>query len=258
MKHVAILGLGPTAHQFLRLATGLGGRSAYCDEVWTINALGDVLASDLVFHMDDVRVQQIRADAKPESNIARMLAWMRTYRGRIITSRAHPDFPCLVEFPLADLLNAYPCGYFNSTAAYAVAYAVHDVEVTKISVFGMDFTYPNAHDAEKGRACVEFWLGIAHSRGIELAMPRQTSLMDALAPRTERFYGYDCVDLGIARDADGKIAVTFTERAEVPSAEEIEDRYDHSRHPNPLVEDAQAGGSSAATVEAPPLIAEAA
>lgn len=232
--HVAILGLGPSVNQYLGLAKRLGGRSAFSDQVWTINALGDVFHGDIVFHMDDVRIQRIRAEADPKSNIASMLAWLRKYPGRVITSRKHPDFPCLEEFPLAKVLSAYPCGYFNSTAAYAMAYAVH-VGAKKITAFGMDFTYPDSHDAEKGRACVEFWLGIAHAKGIEISMPKSTSLMDAMYPQAKRFYGFDCVDLAIKRRRDGKIAIDFTEREKLPTAEEIEAEYDHSVHPNPLV-----------------------
>jgi hypothetical protein len=114
-----------------------------------------------------------------------------------------------------------------------VAYAIHK-GVTKITCFGMDFTYPDAHDAEKGRACVEFWLGIAAQRGIELAVPKTTTLLDACEPLEKRFYGYDCVELGITRN-DAGIAVTFTDRAALPTAAEIEARYDHSVHPNSLV-----------------------
>jgi len=231
--HVAILGLGPSVRQFLELTKRYGGRRAFCDEVWGINALGDVFACDRVFHMDDVRIQQIRADAAPESNIATMLRWLKTHPGPVVTSRKHPDYPGLVEFPLEAVLNAYPKGYFNSTAAYAVAYALH-VGATKITCFGMDFTYPDAHDAEKGRACVEFWLGMAAVRGVEIALPKTTSLLDAMNPQAERFYGYDCVELGITRDA-GRIKVAFVEREALPTAAEIEGRYDHSKHPSPLM-----------------------
>lgn len=235
MSHIAILGLGPSVRQFLELTKRMGGRRAYCDEVWGINALGDVFACDLVFHMDDVRIQQIRSDAAPQSNIAHMLDWLRTYNGPVITSRAHPDFPCLVEFPLADVLTENPQGYFNSTAAYAVAYAIH-VGAKKISCFGMDFTYPDAHQAEKGRACVEFWLGIAAARGIQICVPKTTSLLDALNAQPQRFYGYDTLNLEFQRGPDG-VHVVKTERTELPTAEEIEAAYDHNRHPNKLVEE---------------------
>lgn len=235
--HIAILGLGPSARQYLELTKRCGGRRAFCDQTWTINALGDVFASDLVFHMDDVRVQEIRATAAPASNIANMLRWLKTHPGKVITSRSHPDYPNLVEFPLAECLTAYPMGYFNSTAAYAIAYAML-TGATKITLFGMDFTYPDAHHAEKGRACVEFWLGMAAATGVEIAMPRTTSLMDAMEPQAKRFYGYDCVDLTFTRGADG-VAVEFKDRAELPTAAEIEREYDHSRHPNALVEQAE-------------------
>jgi SAM-dependent methyltransferase len=232
--HVAILGLGPSVRQFLELTKRFGGRRAFCDEVWGINALGDVFACDRVFHMDDVRVQDIRAAAKPDSNIAQMLKWLKTTKLPVVTSRAHPDYPSLEEFPLAEVLTEFPYGYFNSTAAYAIAYALY-VGATKITCFGMDFTYPDAHDAEKGRACVEFWLGMAAARGVELAMPKTTSLMDAMNPQELRFYGYDTLELEFKREA-GAITVSRTERTTLPTAEEIENNYCHQRHPNALVE----------------------
>lgn len=233
--HVAILGLGPSVRQYLELTKRCGGRRAFCDETWGINALGDVFVCDRLFHMDDVRIQEIRAAAKPDSNIARMLEWLKTCKTPIVTSQAHPDYPALEPFPLGEVLTEFPLGYFNSTAAYAVAFALH-VGATKITCFGMDFTYPDAHTAEKGRACVEFWLGMAAARGVELSVPKTTSLLDAMNPQSERFYGYDCVDLDITRDGE-QIKVAFTDREFLPSAEQIERAYDHSRHPNPLLTD---------------------
>lgn len=234
--HVAILGLGPSVGAFLELTKRNGGRRQFCDEVWGINALGDVFACDRVFHMDDVRIQEIRAAARPDSNIAAMLKWLKGYRGIVYTSRAHPDYPCLVDFPLEDVANSTGQAYLNNTAAYAVAYAVH-IGVQKLSVFGCDYTYPNAHHAEKGRGCMEFWLGIAAARGIKLAVPRQSSLMDGCVAADERYYGYDCVDVSMTRHANGKVTVGFNERAKpLPTADEIEHRYDHNRHPSPLVD----------------------
>lgn len=235
--HIAILGLGPSVNQFLELSKRAGGRRAFCDQVWSINCLGDVFVSDLVFHMDDVRIQAIRAEARPQSNIARMLAWLRGYSGPVITSRASPDFPCLQEFPLAEVLTKFPQGYFNSTAAYAVAYALH-MGATTLTLFGMDFTYPDSTKAEKGRACVEWWLGAAAALGVTLQMPKTSTLMDAMHEEPARFYGYDCVHLKINRGAEG-VTVDFAEREQLPAADVIEHNYDHGRHPNALVEAGQ-------------------
>jgi SAM-dependent methyltransferase len=226
-KHVAILGLGPSLDQYLDITKRLGGRSKFCDEVWTINALGDVFACDLIFHMDDIRIQEIRAKAAPASNIAAMLKWLKTAKCPVVTSRAHPGYPALVEFPLEEVLNHLGHDYFNTTAPYAIAFAIH-TGAAIISVFGMDFTYPNVHDAEKGRACVEFWLGQAHARGIKINLPKTTTLMDSMYPRSSRLYGYDTLDVGFNIQQDGKLKLEFKEREKLPTAAEIERLYDHS------------------------------
>jgi hypothetical protein len=235
-KHVAILGLGPSVSQWLEITKRHGGR--YADEVWAINALGDVFRCDRIFHMDDVRIQETRAAAKPDSNIARMLSWLKTHPGPIYTSRKCNGYPGLVEFPLRDVVNRYGHAYFNSTAAYAVAYAMY-IGVSKLSIFGFDFTYPNAHHAEKGRACVEFWLGMAVAHGVELSIPRVSSLMDGCEPEG-RLYGYDGVSVDI-KHVGSHIEVDFADKP-LPSAAEIESRYDHSAHPSPLLPDTDARG----------------
>jgi len=232
-EHVAIVGLGPSVNQFIEVTKRLGGSSAFCDEVWGINALGDVLKCDKVFHMDDIRIQESRAEARPQSNIANMVRWLKSYDGTVITSREHPDYPCLEAFPLERAINELGHAYFNNTAAYAVAYAILS-GVKKISLFGCDYTYPNAHDAEKGRACVEFWLGYARAKGIKVAMPKTTTLMDALYTDDERLYGYDTVHVNVSGNP-GSFSVAFEERDTIATADEIEERYDHSAHPNALV-----------------------
>lgn len=221
---VAILGLGFSLSDFAEQTKRAGGRSKLFDQVWSINALGDVFASDLVFHMDDVRVQEIRAKAKPESNIAAMLEWIKTSKVPVMTSRLHPDYPALVEFPLEDVLNNLGHDYFNNTGAYAVAYAIH-IGATQISCFGMDYTYPNRHDAEKGRACVEFWLGEAHARNIDIKLPKATTLMDSNCE--SRLYGYDTLHVALDVNDEGMVKVGFTEVETLPTAEQIEANYDH-------------------------------
>lgn len=238
-EHVSIVGLGPSCATFFELTRRLGGVSAWCDEVWGINAIGDVLKCDRIFHMDDVRVQEIRAAAKPDGNIAAMLKWLKSAPGPIYTSIVRDGYPGLVAFPLEEVLNRKHdsnggAPYFNSTAAYAIAFAVH-IGVKRISLFGLDYTLPNRHDAEKGRACCEFWLGIAAARGIEITVPDSSSMMDACEKPEHRLYGYDCVDVQLSDQADGSVKVSMTPRENLPTAAEIEDRYDHTKHQNPLM-----------------------
>lgn len=235
-NHVAIVAYGPSMHQYVALAKAMGSRRAFCDEVWGVNAVGSVLHCDRVFHMDDVRIQEIRAAAEPDSNIAHMLAWLKTAPGPIYTSRAHPDYPGLVDFPLESVVNATGgMPYFNSTPAYAVALAIAE-GVKVLSLFGLDYTYANAHDAERGRACVEFWLGRAHALGIDIRVSDRSSLLDSCD--ADRLYGYgrfSSITPNFTQRPDGSIAVEMAENADLPSAADIERAYDHSRHPSPLV-----------------------
>lgn len=235
--HVAILGLGPSLSAYVDIAKRLGSRRRLCDEVWGINAVGSVIECDRVFHMDDVRIQEIRAAARPDSNIAAMLEWLKGRRpsdGPVYTSIPKKGYPGLVAFPLEDVINDLGYAYFNGTAAYAAALAIH-IGARKISLFGCDYSYPNAHDAERGRGCLEYWLGFARARGIEIMVAGSSSLLDACVSDDERLYGYDTVSVAIEAPEDGPARVSFTARDRLPSADEIERRYDHSRHPSPLI-----------------------
>lgn len=227
---VAILGLGPSLEAYVDVAKRLGDRRKMFDEVWGINQVANVIQCDRIFHMDDVRVQELRAKAKPDGNIAAMLPWLRTHEGPIYTSVPHKEYPGTVAYPLQDVMRS--CGglaYFNSTASYAVAYAVH-LGVKKLYIFGCDFSYENSHIAEKGRGCVEYYLGIGHARGMVIGLPA-TSLLDGTATNNQRLYGYDGMEISFEQEDSG-VVVNFTPR-ELPSAEEIEARYDHSKPTTP-------------------------
>lgn len=225
-EHVALLGLGGSLEQFSDIAKRLGGSHAYCDEVWGINAVAGVYMCHRVFHMDDLEVQERRAAALPQSNIARMLEWLRYHPGPVYTSRALPQYPGSVAYPLEAVLNEFRLPYWNSTAAYAVAYAIH-IGVKHISIFGCDFSYPNTHQAEKGRACMEFWLGVAQERGLRITIGKNSTLMDAMHSLEDRLYGYDGTDVSIRQVGD-RLEVDLVPKKELPTAEEMERRYDHS------------------------------
>ena len=226
-KHIAILGMGPSLDEYTEITKLVGGRSKLFDEVWGINALGNIFDCDLIFHMDDVRIQEIRAAAAPDGHIAAMLKWMKTSKTPIVTSRAHPDYQALVEYPLEAVLNKLGHCYFNNTTPYAIAYAIFK-GATIISIFGMDYTYANQHKAEKGRACVEFWLRCALDHGIKLNLPSTSTIMDNNLPQSARMYGYDTLDVKFEIVGD-ELKLGFTPRDTLPSAEEIEAAYDHAK-----------------------------
>lgn len=230
---VAIVALGPSYLDYILLSEASGNRKKLFDEVWAINSLGSVIQSDRVFHMDDVRIQEIRAEAG-NSKIAAMLDWLKVYQGPVYTSRGHPDYPCLVEYPLEAVLNTIRKPYMNTTTAAAIALFIHEAaeraksgvsEEEVLTCFGMDFTYPNMMAAEKGRACCEHWLGFAAALGLKVRMPMSSSLMDTCEP--SQIYGYDTLDITMKTE-NGKISLGFTPKDSLPTAEQIEAEYNHA------------------------------
>lgn len=232
--HVAIVAMGPTSREYTKTVESHGNRSCF-DEVWGVNQQGAVLHCDRIFHMDDVRIQEKRAEGEVRligldrverignAKIKNMLAWLKTYPGPVYTSRAHPDYPCLVDYPLEKVVQALGSDYFNTTPSYAIALAIY-LKATKLSLYGLDYTWPNAHEAEQGRGCCEYWIRAAQERGIEVAVAKGSILMDGFRCKP---YGYDTLDVKCEM-VDGKIKVHFTPKDELPTAGEIEARYDHS------------------------------
>lgn len=227
---VAILGMGPSADVYARHAVSQGSRDVLFDETWTCNAFATVFQAERVFHMDDVLMQRRRARAG-QKWITNMLRGLKKHPGPIYTSVVRPGFKNMVEFPLQDVLNSTggPV-YFNGTMAYAVAMAIHlhltGTKVEMVALFGCDYAfYHEKYKGEKGRACVEYWLGRARGYGIDVHLPAETWLMDTREPK---LYGYDAVNVLVESGEDGKAVVSLTEKERLPTAKEMEQAYEHA------------------------------
>lgn len=221
---VAIVAMGRSASTYLHMAAHLGGRHRIADQTWAINAMGGVIEHDLLFHMDDCRIQEARSERDQEGNIAAMLDWLKTHPA-FMTSAKYDDYPGAIEYPLEKVIRATGSQYFNNTVAYAAAYAVY-IGVKQISIWGADYSYPDVRKAERGRGCLEFWIGYASARGISIQIAGDSSLMDANVPESERFYGYDASDIELV-PTDGGPKVIMHSRETLPTADEIERRYCH-------------------------------
>lgn len=224
---VAIVAMGGSRQAFFTETIQNGGPVA--DEIWAINAMAGLVKWDRMFHQDDIHIQELRREAGDE-RIGNMIDCIKNAEGPVYTSRVYPEYPTTVEFPLEWVINRIGNYYHNSTVAYAVTFAIA-IGVKRIKLYGADFGYPTLFKREQGRGCVEFWLGVAASRGIEVLLPPGTTLMDQHVSPRERLYGYDTEWVTVQR-VDNKLRVSRVERLpeDIPTAEEIELRY--SKDPN--------------------------
>ena len=172
------------------------------DETWAINAMAGVIQHDRALVMDDIEsILKPLISANPTCMTAGMMDWLPVHPGPVYTSKAYPEFPGTVDYPLEDVINAVGHIYFNTSVAYAVGLAIH-LKVKEIGLYGCDFTYPDTHVAESGRACVEFLLGIAGANGAKIVIAGDSTLLDASLTVGQKLYGYRD-PLVIGRDEDG-------------------------------------------------------
>jgi len=189
-KSVAIVAMGASHQDFVHGAAVMGGGNAIADEVWAINAMAGVIRHDRAFIMDPPRhildpAMQAKSPAFP--NYAQ---WLQRHPGPVYSTETDPRCPGVVEYPLEPILQTFGFVYLNTTVAYAIAYAAW-IEVEDLKLFGCDFTYPDAHAAESGRGCAEFWMAVAIARGINVKVCANSTLFDSSVPFDKRLYAYE-------------------------------------------------------------------
>lgn len=96
-----------------------------------------------------------------------------------------PELPNTVRFPIERVMNSVTekLPYFTSTVAYMIALAIAEGFET-IGIFGIDLIVETEYENQK--QCVEFMLGIAVGRGVNLEIPKQCALL-----KSAWMYGYE-------------------------------------------------------------------
>ena len=219
-QSVAIVAMGRSFKTYVQHVCNLGRRGRAADEVWAINAMGGVIQHDRLFVMDDIcEVLAPLARKEPTSMPAGLIEMLRNHPGPVYTSKVYDEFPCMTEYPLEDVINAVGNAYFNTSVAYAVGLAIQ-LKVKEIGMYGCDFTYPDLHVAESGRACVEFLLGIAGKGGAKIVIAGDSTLLDANMTAAQKLYGYrDTMEIGRSEDGS-RITVCHASNEQQPKQEE--------------------------------------
>jgi hypothetical protein len=194
-KKIAIIGIGMSNFDYTLSVCKTGSRKSVADEVWAINKMGACIQCDMIWRMDDLKAEfdvNQRMVQTHNGDVRVGDLWedfLKTVDVPIMTCKAYPEFPTSVEYPLENVVNFLNFSYFNTTPAYALAYAMY-LGVEEVACYGLDYSYPNRHEAESGRACFEFILGIAHSLGVKIDVSRNSTLLDTADPIEKHFYGY--------------------------------------------------------------------
>ena len=210
-KNIAIVGLGNSFSEYILAKI----RSEKFDEVWAINSMSGVIYHDKCFMMDPPsRFLDTPIAGKQTNIMADRLK--QKINIPIFSCTLDKRCPDVVEFPLQEVIQKTGYAYLNNTVAYAFAYAIAQ-EVSDLHLYGIDFTHKAINFAEAGRACCEFWLAIAITKGIKIHVARNSSLLDMNVPDDQKLYGYHRLDDPIVSSIDnGQLLVTKKSKLEPP------------------------------------------
>ena len=210
-KSIAIVGLGNSFSEYILAKI----RSETFDEVWAINSMSGVIYHDKCFMMDPPSRFLDTPNAGKQTNImAERLK--QKINVPIFSCTLDKRCPDVVEFPLQEVLQKTGYAYLNNTVAYSLAYAISE-KVSDLHLFGIDFTHKAVNFAEAGRACCEFWLAIAISKGIKVNIAHNSSLLDMNVPEDQKLYGYHRLDDPLVSSAtNGSMLITRKSKLEPP------------------------------------------
>lgn len=189
-KTIVILGCGPSKADYVELMANVKAEKPHVDEVWGVNAIGNVLNVDMSFIMDDYAICKGRLPA--------LCRYMETATKPIIVPTVRKECPTAVEYPLSEVLSQPGAReLFNHTIPYMIAYAMM-IGVKQILMFGVDYVAASApydpRDTSEFRArycgATSYWLGLAAGRGVDVIVTPNSPLLETDVPDLGRFYGY--------------------------------------------------------------------
>lgn len=168
----------------------------YADDTWEIWAFSSLrletprITRWFEMHaLDDLRGQLTR-DTPRRLSFESYMTFLQNLDIPVYMQTTHPEIPRSVRYPLEDALAAFG-NCFTSTASYLIAFAILQGFET-LGVWGVHLTHKSVY--QRQRPGIEYLLGVARERGIEVVLPRGCPLRIPRKPRlpkAEILYGYD-------------------------------------------------------------------
>jgi len=175
---IAILGMGEGWDR---------GNAKDYDEMWAVSPLvlrrGDITKVFQIHNLDWSAADNAYLELKGDrENFWDSMEIINSQKIPIVLQAEHEFFPHGEIFPLDEM----PALYFTSTFAYMMAYALYK-RATQIDLYGVPLVLEGEYREQ--RSCLEFWIGFAAGRGVEVNIYGATILLSSIP--YEGLYGYD-------------------------------------------------------------------
>lgn len=107
-------------------------------------------------------------------------------KSRLLAAQDSIPYIDLLSYPLRSIIEHFHTDYFSNTVDYALALAIYQ-GFTSISLYGINMANDTEYSYQKPG--VEFWIGQAMGRGIDIQIQRGYSTL--LKTRDNMLYGYN-------------------------------------------------------------------
>lgn len=154
------------------------------DKMFFMDDFSVILSDDSTIKPTDYNITNLLKDNPDIEIISRDDDCVKSLEGEALAK--------INAFPLNDAIELANGGYFTSTIAYTICYAILQ-KVDRIRLYGFEiWSGSDANEYEYQRPCVDFWLAFAISRGIKVEVPY---LLLHNVINNQNYYGYIKNDL---------------------------------------------------------------
>ena len=150
-------------------------------EIWGVNTMYRNRDCDRIFIMHDIKHDLMVQDRD----------FFETVNAKgipVITAGDYPPLENNFVYPAEEVIEFFGVAFFLNVMAWMLAYAIM-CNPKRITVYGCDMRSDSGDEYRLGeRGCVEYWLGVAMGKGIDIGLPQESFLLKRIM--RGNFYGY--------------------------------------------------------------------
>ena len=175
--------------------TGSGWELLPPDTHKTVYCLNDYIRVEKYKIKPDILFICDVLDEKPQivsgiDNLGEVVARINALQCPLIAPYKYEEIPLSKAFPLEECIKEFGIPYFNNTISYMIAYALLK-GAKEIDTYGVNQASNSEYFFEK--ASVEYWLGVASGRGVQVTIngPKSELLGNKARLGGNILYGYN-------------------------------------------------------------------
>ena len=174
LDEIIIVAMGPSWYQCPK-------EKPYNSEIWGVNTMYRNRDLDRIFIMHDIKYDILTQDRDFVDSI-------NTKGMPVYTAGDYPPIKNNIPYPTEEVIQYFGVGFFLNVMGWMLALAIMQ-KPKRITLYGVDMRSDSGDEYRLGeRGCIEFWLGMAMGKGIDIGLPQESFLLKRVM--RGNFYGY--------------------------------------------------------------------